>query len=83
MMMKLLCAGIVLVPTLIAVLIFYIAHALFAAPGVLLGAAQPAVAVICIVAGVLLLLPAAIVLVIGLVNFVSRKKEQESNVKSS
>lgn len=82
MIMKLLCAAIVLIPTLIAVLLFYLAHALFAVPGVLLGAVQPTIAMLCIVAGILLLLPAVIVLVITLLNLVSRKKAKEPKEKS-
>ena len=77
MVLKVVCAAIVIIPTWIAVLIFYIAHALFAAPGVLLGEIQAAVAVLCVVAGILLLLPALIVLLIAVVNYAGRRKESK------
>ncbi len=56
--MKLPYAAIVLIPTLIAMLMFYISHTLFAAPEVLFGTARLTIAVLCVVAGVILLVPA-------------------------
>lgn len=55
--MKFFHVAILLITTLISALVFYIARALFAVPNVLFGTMQPVIAVCCIIAGILLLLP--------------------------
>ena len=73
MMIKILCVAIVLIPTLIAALVLYISHALFAIPEVLFGSAQPFVATLCVIAGIILLVPLLITIAVALTNWIRAK----------
>ena len=79
MMIKILCVAIVLIPTLIAALVLSLSHALFAVPEVLLGSAQPIIATLCVIAGLILLVPLLITIAVAISNWISQK----CNVKKS
>lgn len=73
-MIKLLIFLIVLIPTLIAVLLFFVSYTLFTTPDVLFGAYQKTVAVLCSIGGCLLLIPLAVSIVIVGFNSINNKK---------
>lgn len=74
MKIRLLVFLIVLIPAAIAVLLFGVANALFEMPGVLFGTIQPTYAILCVIAGALLLVPAILVIVTTLINWISDKR---------
>lgn len=55
--MKFVLALLIIVPTLIAILLFYVAGFAYASPAMLDAAINPTVAVLCIIAGIIALLP--------------------------
>ena len=63
-----------LIPALISGLLFAVSDALFSVPGVLFGQWQEFVAVLCVVGGVILLIPAAAEAVMAIVNFIGKKR---------
>lgn len=74
--MKFLIALLVLIPTLIAILLFTVAGLAFNNPAVLSAAANPAIAILCIVAGVIAALPLVVVTVIGIVTLITSGKKK-------
>lgn len=62
---------------LIAALLFCIANTLFKTPTVLFGTAQPTIALLCIIAGIVLLIPAFAAIVIALVNGIGNRKSKK------
>ena len=75
--MKFLITLLVIVPTLIAILLFSIAGFAYASPAMLDAATNPTVAVLCIIAGVIALLPLIAVMAIGLSNILKIGKNKE------
>lgn len=70
---KLLLAAMVLLPTLVGLLLLYIGRALFAAPGVLFGERQTVIAVLCVIGGIILLIPLVCAIGAMLINRLSAK----------
>ena len=66
--MKFVLALLIIVPTLIAILLFSVASFAYASPAMLDAAINPTVAVLCIIAGMIALLPLIVIIAIGLSN---------------
>lgn len=78
--MKILISLIVIVPTLIAALLFTIARLSFNTPEMLAASTNPAIASCCIVAGIIAIIPLIVAVVILIVNSISDfKKNKKSN----
>ena len=75
--MKFILALLIIVPTLIAILLFSVAGFAYASPAMLDAATNPMIAVLCIIAGVIALLPLIIVIAIGLSNMLKIGKNKE------
>ena len=75
--MKFLITLIVIVPTLIAILLFSVAGFAYVSPAMLDAATNPTVAVLCIIAGVIALLPLIVIIAIGLSNILKIGKNKE------
>ena len=75
--MKFVLALLIIVPTLIAILLFSVAGFAYASPAMLDAATNPMIAVLCIIAGVIALLPLIIVIAIGLSNMLKIGKNKE------
>ena len=78
MKMKILIACLVVLPTLIAVLLFTIAGASYTDPAGLSAAENPAVPVLCIAAGTVATIPLATALWIGAVKLYDSKKKKKA-----
>lgn len=76
--MKLLIALLVVVPTLIAILLFTVAGLAYTNPAALSAASNPTVAVLCIIAGIIASVPLIVVIVIGLTNLLKIRKNKEN-----
>ena len=79
--MKFVLALLIIVPTLIAILLFSVAGFAYASPAMLDAATNPTVAVLCIIAGVIALLPLIAVMAIGLSNILKIGKNKEDKEK--
>lgn len=79
--MKFLISLIVILPTLMAVLLFTVAGFCFNAPEMLSAATNPAIAICCIIAGVIAMVPLIAALVILIVNLISDSKKKKSEIK--
>ena len=75
--MKFVLALLIIVPMLIAILLFSVAGFAYASPAMLDAATNPMIAVLCIIAGVIALLPLIIVIAIGLSNMLKIGKNKE------
>ena len=78
--MKFLIALIIIIPTLIAVLLFTVAALAYNNPAMLAAATNPTIAILCIIAGVIAALPLLVAFIIGLANLITstkKKKEQD------
>ena len=75
--MKFVLALLTIVPTLIAILLFSVASFAYASPAMLDAATSPTVAVLCIIAGVIALLPLIVIIAIGLSNILKIGKNKE------
>ncbi len=76
--MKFLIALLIIIPTLIAVLLFTVAALAYSNPAMLAAATNPTIAILCIIAGVIASLPLLVAIIIGLTNLItSTKKEQD------
>ena len=75
--MKFVLALLIIVPTLIAILLFSVAGFAYASPAMLDAAINPTVAVLCIIAGVIALLPLIVIIAIGLSNILKIGKNKE------
>ena len=78
--MKFLIALLIIIPTLIAVLLFTVATLAYNNPAMLAAATNPAIAILCIIAGVIAALPLLVAIIIGLTNLITstkKKKEQD------
>ncbi len=74
--MKFLIALIIIIPTLIAVLLFSVAGFAYSAPEMLVAAENPTIATFCIIAGIISTLPLLVTIAIALVNVISSKKKK-------
>ena len=78
--MKFLIALLIIIPTLIAVLLFTVASLAYNNPAMLAAATNPTIAILCIIAGVIAVLPLLVAIIIGLTNLITstkKKKEQD------
>lgn len=78
--MKFLIALLIIIPTLIAILLFTVAGFAYNNPAMLAAASNPAIATLCIVAGIIATLPLLVAIIIGLTNLITstkKKKEQD------
>lgn len=71
--MKVLIALLIIIPTLIAALLFTVAGFSYANPEILAAASNPVIAICCIIAGVILLLP----LFVGIVLLITSWKKKK------
>ncbi len=76
--MKFLIALLIIIPTLIAVLLFTVAALAYNKPAMLAAASNPTIATLCIVAGVIAALPLLVTIIIWTVNMISKKKQERS-----
>lgn len=74
--MKFLISLIAILPTLIAVLLFMVAGLSYTRPELLVAASNPAIAICCIVAGVIAMIPLFVAVVILIVNLISNSKSK-------
>lgn len=80
--MKFLIALLIAIPTLIAILLFTIAAFAYNNPAMLAAASNPAIAILCIISGVIAALPLVVAVIIGLGSlFGSGKKEENKNTE--
>lgn len=78
--MKFLIALLIIIPTLISVLLFTVAALAYNNPAMLAAATNPTIAILCIIAGVIAVLPLLVAIIIGLTNLITstkKKKEQD------
>ena len=75
--MKFLIALIIIIPTLISALLFTVAALACKNPAMLAATANPSVAVLCVIAGVITILPLCISVVIGLGNMIGALKTKK------
>ena len=66
--MKFLIALIIIIPTLIAVLLFTVVTLAYNNPAMLAAATNPTIAILCIISGVIAALPLLVAIIIGLAN---------------
>ena len=66
--MKFLIALVIIIPTLIAVLLFSVAGLSFYQPELLAASTNPAVAILCIIGGIIAAIPLLVAIAIGLSN---------------
>ncbi len=79
--MKFLIALLIIIPTLIAVLLFTVAALAYNNPVMLAAATNPTIATLCIVAGVITALPLLVAIIIGLTNLITSAKKKEQDGK--
>ena len=75
--MKFLIALLIIIPTLIAILLFTVAGFAYNNPAMLAAATNPAIATLCIVAGVIAALPLLVVIIIGITNLITSTKSKK------
>lgn len=77
--MKFLIALLIAIPTLIAILLFTIAGFAYNNPAMLAATSNPAIAILCIISGVIAALPLVVAIIFRLTNLITltkKKKEQ-------
>ena len=72
--MKFLIALIIIIPTLIAVLLFTVVTLAYNNPAMLAAATNPTIAILCIISGVIAALPLLVAIIIGLTNLITSTK---------
>ena len=75
--MKFLIALLIIIPTLIAILLFTVAGFAYNNPAMLAAATNPAIATLCIVAGVIAALPLLVAIIIGIANLITSTKSKK------
>ena len=75
--MKFLIALLIIIPTLIAILLFTVATLAYNNPAMLAAATNPAIATLCIMAGVIAALPLLVVIIIGITNLITSTKSKK------
>lgn len=76
--MKFLIALLIAIPTLIAILLFTIAGFAYNNPAMLAAASNPAIAILCIISGVIAALPFMVAVIIGLGSLLGSGKKKEN-----
>lgn len=76
--MKFLIALLVAIPTLISILLFAVAGFAYNNPAVLVAASNPAIAILCIISGVIAALPFMVAVIIGLGSLLGSGKKKEN-----
>ena len=76
--MKFLIALLIAIPTLIAILLFTIAGFAYNNPAMLAAASNPAIAILCIISGVIAALPLVVAVIIGLGSLFGKAKKKEN-----
>ena len=74
--MKFLIALLIIIPTLIAILLFTVAGFAYNNPAMLAAATNPTIAILCIVAGLIAVLP-LLVAIIGITNLITSTKNKK------
>ena len=75
--MKFLIVLLIIIPTLIAILLFTVAGFAYNNPAMLAAATNPAIATLCIMAGVIAALPLLVVIIIGITNLITSTKSKK------
>ena len=75
--MKFLIALLIIIPTLIAILLFTVAGFAYNNPAMLAAASNPAISTLCIVAGVIAALPLLVAIIIGITNLITSTKSKK------
>ena len=75
--MKFLIALLIIIPTLIAILLFTVATLAYNNPAMLAAATNPAISTLCIVAGVIAALPLLVAIIIGITNLITSTKNKK------
>ena len=75
--MKFLIALLIIIPTLIAILLFTVAGFAYNNPAMLAAATNPAISTLCIVAGVIAVLPLLVAIIIGITNLIISTKSKK------
>ena len=75
--MKFLIALLIIIPTLIAILLFTVAALAYNNPAMLAAASNPAISTLCIVAGVIAALPLLVAIIIGITNLITSTKSKK------
>ena len=75
--MKFLIALLIIIPTLIAILLFTVATLAYNNPAMLAAATNPAIATLCIMAGVIAALPLLVAIIIGITNLITSTKSKK------
>jgi len=77
-----LIALIIILPTLMAALFFTVAHFSYNAPQLLSAETSPVIAICCIIAGIVALIPIIIALFLTAYNLISNKKAKKEKTNS-
>ena len=75
--MKFLIALLIIIPTLIAILLFTVAGFAYNNPAMLAAATNPTIAILCIVAGLIAVLPLLVAIIIGITNLITSTKNKK------
>ena len=75
--MKFLIAVLIIIPTLIAILLFTVAGFAYNNPAMLAAATNPTIAILCIVAGLIAVLPLLVAIIIGITNLITSTKNKK------
>ena len=75
--MKFLIALLIIIPTLIAILLFTVAGFAYNNPAILAAATNPTIAILCIVAGLIAVLPLLVAIIIGITNLITSTKNKK------
>ena len=75
--MKFLIALLIIIPTLIAILLFTVAGFAYNNPAMLAAATKPTIAILCIVAGLIAALPLLVAIIIGITNLITSTKNKK------
>lgn len=75
--MKLLIVALIVLPTFIAVLLFTVAGLAWNNPTMLAASTNPTISFLCVIAGIIAILPLIIVMIIGVVNLLTMKKKKD------
>ena len=75
--MKFLIALLIIIPTLIAILLFTVAGFAYNNPAMLAAATDPTIAILCIVAGLIAVLPLLVAIIIGITNLITSTKNKK------
>ena len=75
--MKFLIALLIIIPTLIAILLFTVAGFAYNNPAMLAAATNPTIAILCIVAGLIAVLPLLVAIIIGITNLITSTKSKK------